>query len=235
MPSDADYIAFACPAATTIEVGGVAIPCSPISPGYPGHAIWGAAIQGTEIRSTNGEPFFAYYEDSRNQDETNLLGMKSAWAFSTSEPTVSQAPVEYLPAAPLIGTWTSPVIDTLTTGSNVFGLLAADIADLPAGTNVTMQIARGATPTLALSAPFVGPDGTSGTTFIADENPIPYGWDFGDAYYVVRVELTTTTSGVSPTVDVVRLGYDLPQVSICLLYTSPSPRDGLLSRMPSSA
>ena len=25
------------------------------------------------------------------------------------------------------------------------------------------------------------------------------------------------------------------QVQICLLYTSPSPRDGLLSRMPSSA
>ena len=25
------------------------------------------------------------------------------------------------------------------------------------------------------------------------------------------------------------------QTSICLLYTSPSPRDGLLSRMPSSA
>ena len=24
-------------------------------------------------------------------------------------------------------------------------------------------------------------------------------------------------------------------VSVCLLYTSPSPRDGLLSRMPSSA
>ena len=28
-------------------------------------------------------------------------------------------------------------------------------------------------------------------------------------------------------------GYDL--VLVCLLYTSPSPRDGLLSRMPSSA
>ena len=26
-----------------------------------------------------------------------------------------------------------------------------------------------------------------------------------------------------------------PQAMICLLYTSPSPRDGLLSRMPSSA
>ena len=28
---------------------------------------------------------------------------------------------------------------------------------------------------------------------------------------------------------------DGKQVDICLLYTSPSPRDGLLSRMPSSA
>ena len=26
-----------------------------------------------------------------------------------------------------------------------------------------------------------------------------------------------------------------PMVKVCLLYTSPSPRDGLLSRMPSSA
>ena len=28
---------------------------------------------------------------------------------------------------------------------------------------------------------------------------------------------------------------DIPQYDPCLLYTSPSPRDGLLSRMPSSA
>ena len=28
---------------------------------------------------------------------------------------------------------------------------------------------------------------------------------------------------------------DAPQMQGCLLYTSPSPRDGLLSRMPSSA
>ena len=26
-----------------------------------------------------------------------------------------------------------------------------------------------------------------------------------------------------------------PEIKVCLLYTSPSPRDGLLSRMPSSA
>ena len=28
---------------------------------------------------------------------------------------------------------------------------------------------------------------------------------------------------------------ELDEIMICLLYTSPSPRDGLLSRMPSSA
>ena len=28
---------------------------------------------------------------------------------------------------------------------------------------------------------------------------------------------------------------DIEENNICLLYTSPSPRDGLLSRMPSSA
>ena len=31
------------------------------------------------------------------------------------------------------------------------------------------------------------------------------------------------------------LGLKRQQASVCLLYTSPSPRDGLLSRMPSSA
>ena len=30
-------------------------------------------------------------------------------------------------------------------------------------------------------------------------------------------------------------GYHIDQLRDCLLYTSPSPRDGLLSRMPSSA
>ena len=34
---------------------------------------------------------------------------------------------------------------------------------------------------------------------------------------------------------VLKRGSGEPQVERCLLYTSPSPRDGLLSRMPSSA
>ena len=33
----------------------------------------------------------------------------------------------------------------------------------------------------------------------------------------------------------VKVVYSRPQLKGCLLYTSPSPRDGLLSRMPSSA
>ena len=42
---------------------------------------------------------------------------------------------------------------------------------------------------------------------------------------------------VAPDSDNVRMGRDfvMEQVQNCLLYTSPSPRDGLLSRMPSSA
>ena len=31
------------------------------------------------------------------------------------------------------------------------------------------------------------------------------------------------------------IGHGIDHKKICLLYTSPSPRDGLLSRMPSSA
>ena len=38
------------------------------------------------------------------------------------------------------------------------------------------------------------------------------------------------------TIDItINLGFDLSIKQRCLLYTSPSPRDGLLSRMPSSA
>ena len=43
-----------------------------------------------------------------------------------------------------------------------------------------------------------------------------------------RVPITTETDPYATPDDLFR-GYD------CLLYTSPSPRDGLLSRMPSSA
>ena len=38
---------------------------------------------------------------------------------------------------------------------------------------------------------------------------------------------------ISPVYETESMGFDGP--NFCLLYTSPSPRDGLLSRMPSSA
>ena len=38
-----------------------------------------------------------------------------------------------------------------------------------------------------------------------------------------------------PDIDRVRRFWKAPRIATCLLYTSPSPRDGLLSRMPSSA
>ena len=35
--------------------------------------------------------------------------------------------------------------------------------------------------------------------------------------------------------NLIKADYSVTVYDICLLYTSPSPRDGLLSRMPSSA
>ena len=54
----------------------------------------------------------------------------------------------------------------------------------------------------------------------------------------VKVERISTTPGVHPYDEVTWERRDVVQTNWktgCLLYTSPSPRDGLLSRMPSSA
>ena len=48
-------------------------------------------------------------------------------------------------------------------------------------------------------------------------------------------ESTVTAETMTPYA-VSKLNYEeIPQLSDCLLYTSPSPRDATLSRMPSSA
>ena len=50
-----------------------------------------------------------------------------------------------------------------------------------------------------------------------------------------REKIQMLAAAVEKTLD--RQGYDMyqPQVLVCLLYTSPSPRDRSVSRMPSSA
>ena len=45
--------------------------------------------------------------------------------------------------------------------------------------------------------------------------------------HAVGIDLGTTNSLIASVIS--------GEATICLLYTSPSPRDGLLSRMPSSA
>ena len=57
----------------------------------------------------------------------------------------------------------------------------------------------------------------------------------GDAPELLPVQLTRAAAAALG-VDGVGLSvHDTAGHSTCLLYTSPSPRDGLLSRMPSSA
>ena len=51
----------------------------------------------------------------------------------------------------------------------------------------------------------------------------------GDTLKIGDIACSIDTSAVKPE------GKATPVTAACLLYTSPSPRDGLLSRMPSSA
>ena len=55
------------------------------------------------------------------------------------------------------------------------------------------------------------------------------------AFYEALLEAKGVSLGVGGVGGVGKGGRKLSYVATCLLYTSPSPRDGLLSRMPSSA
>ena len=58
----------------------------------------------------------------------------------------------------------------------------------------------------------------------------PYSAPLEGRRNLLRLDFNENTIGPSPQVI-----QSLREISSCLLYTSPSPRDGLLSRMPSSA
>ena len=59
------------------------------------------------------------------------------------------------------------------------------------------------------------------------------GFDFRQIPLIAEIANFDTATNVTQDADSFRLRY--AQFPPCLLYTSPSPRDGLLSRMPSSA
>src|SRR5665647_1939993 len=66
-------------------------------------------------------------------------------------------------------------------------------------------------------------------------------WMFKGAHatYQGQIDALSIPVSIDETIQVTNLNFTHVQIqtnsSICLLYTSPSPRDGLLSRMPSSA
>ena len=78
---------------------------------------------------------------------------------------------------------------------------------------------------IGLSASYDHEDGSDPALSPNENKKRKEGW-------LVRVESFSTPASCTPQIKVIG---DDDQVEGCLLYTSPSPRDGLLSRMPSSA
>ena len=58
---------------------------------------------------------------------------------------------------------------------------------------------------------------------------------FGQAKFLIKSQIRYITNGLDTKRPAGVFLYFEGDDPICLLYTSPSPRDGLLSRMPSSA
>ena len=97
------------------------------------------------------------------------------------------------------------------------------------GTNSTSAATHdsGAVVTQILIAPIATTDGST-TITITDAS---HGAKVGD---FVAITGATATGGITAENLNRKAGYQITAIT-CLLYTSPSPRDGLLSRMPSSA
>ena len=77
-----------------------------------------------------------------------------------------------------------------------------------------------------------------GYIFVAIQGEINRGEDFIDEAIKKGASVIVTSSDSDLKLDIPVIKDENPRrylSYICLLYTSPSPRDGLLSRMPSSA
>ena len=76
---------------------------------------------------------------------------------------------------------------------------------------------------------------TTGDAELADIRTGADGKNYENAGDAVRGQVTALKEELKQFEEYEFLQYDITQYENCLLYTSPSPRDGLLSRMPSSA
>ena len=91
-----------------------------------------------------------------------------------------------------------------------------------------------AAPVLAVSRPV----GAAGATSLSQCTLTHRGTEIGLATvrtFYITAAVHTPGAFEEPTEPVEPLPSGLAELMACLLYTSPSPRDGLLSRMPSSA
>ena len=61
------------------------------------------------------------------------------------------------------------------------------------------------------------------------------GWEKPDRYYIVRPSYAEVDRWLRELLSLANLAKEFIQLAVCLLYTSPSPRDRTRSRMPSSA
>ncbi len=178
-------------------------------PGAPGRAKFSLLPSlipaGTLLGSS--QPFFAYGEDATNNDETNLVGALAGYGPPTISLATTAGPVEgtYLAS----GSWISATIDTGNLGA--FGLVSI-AGSLPPGTTAAVQVATGATATEAESAPFVGPDGTSGTSFTIGSGLLGLRHD-GQPFIRFSVVLTTSDPFVSPSLGGITVQTDLQEYS----------------------
>lgn len=204
LPTDAEYVAIVCPEPGTVvrldrQGGGdTNVTCA----GPPGGPGWAKDSSGwsdrTRIYSLGGEPFYVYYEDDNDQDETNLHSLKQGRQYTWPEPVVIPGGGGYAP----IGTWESPTYDT--GGSGVYGTISW-LGSTPAGTSIRFQVATDNADPPAL---FVGPDGTPLSWFTFSPTELAFVHD-GDRYLQVRAELATTDPAVTPQLDEIVVGTNL--------------------------
>lgn len=228
IPTQSQYLAFSCPIpGTELTITPATEPATTFACTGPGTVGWAnetrvltpiqstttlgvtVAGQATEVSSTNGEPFFVYYEDEVTNGETNTLGMKQGRQYTWPEPVVTSRSEGLFSAE---GVWLSADLD-LGLGSHVFGTLDFD-AVTPVNTDIEIQVATGVA---ASPTSFVGPDGTTATAFTsaAVPNALAFAHD-GHSVARMQVRLTTADRTTTPQLLSVGTGYNLAVVSRAL-------------------